>query len=100
MSGRRRGCPLCGTPDAACGTPSHNTPVDELWQEVAVVGGELNEYEVEVGGNKTTMQLNERDAKRLGVLPGGEDEAAEDESLVTSTKTRTTSNKARTTENK
>lgn len=63
------------------------------------MGGELRTYEVEINGNKTTMQLNEADAKRLGALPG-DDEAGSDESLVTSTKARATSNKARTTENK
>jgi hypothetical protein len=93
---------VCGTADAACGGPSHSTPVDELWQEVAVVGGELKTYEVEVNGNKTTMQLNERDARRMGLLgdaDGGD--TAQEESLVTSTKARTTSNKARSgTENK
>lgn len=65
------------------------------------MGGELKTYEVEVSGNKTTMQLNERDAKRLGVLDGGDTEdAQQDETLVTSSKTRTATNKARTAENK
>jgi hypothetical protein len=101
----RRRCPVCGAADAACAIHPVDTAVDDLFQEVAVVGGELKTYEVEVNGNMTTMQLNEDDAKKMGVLPGGGGEGTgdgdqQDESLVTSGKTRGTANKARTTENK
>lgn len=68
------------------------------------MGGELKEYEVEVDGNRTTMQLNEHDAKRMGLLgedPDSGEGGVQQESLVTSAKARGTSNKARTsTENK
>lgn len=97
MEQARPVCPICGIPDAACGTPTNSTPVDEM-VEVAVVGGELKTYEVEVNGNKTSMQLNEQDARRLGAL--GDAPAEQPESLVTSDKARPTGNKARSPENK
>jgi hypothetical protein len=70
--------------------------------EVAVVGGPLKEYEVELpGGRKTTMQLNEEDAKRYGVFEGGsgeqEEQASEAPAEDAATKSRTGArNKART----
>lgn len=118
-----RRCRVCGAADAACGTHSNTPPVDDGWQEVAEVdGGELKTYEVDVRGNKTTMQLNEHDAKRYGVLPGSESDDTEtagvnaegsdgadesapdageagDDALITSAKARGTSNKARTAAN-
>lgn len=89
-------------------------------------GGELKTYEVDVRGNKTTMQLNEHDAKRLGLIPDSDADNTEaaglaaadesesgteadepgpageggDDALITSAKARNTSNKSRTATNK
>ena len=69
------------------------------------MGGPLKKYEVTTpSGVKTTMKLNEDDAKRLGVLDvpdaqtGTEtpDTAAQQAETATPTKSRTTRNKART----
>jgi hypothetical protein len=67
--------------------------------EVAAVGGPLKKYEVTTPhGVKTTMKLNEDDAKRLGVFGEPESDAAEpaggDEQPAA--KKRAVSNKART----
>lgn len=94
-------CPTCGEPDAACGTASASVPVDEQ-MEVAAVGGPLQRYEVTTpSGVKTTMKLNDADAKRLGVLDEQTDSnaPAEDEQPTASTPSkaaRSTRNKART----
>jgi hypothetical protein len=90
---------MCGAAHAACGTASDSIPVDER-MEVAAVGGPLKKYDVTTPhGIKTTMKLNEDDAKRLGVLeaPAGDstDDAAE-EAEPAPAKKRAVSNKART----
>jgi hypothetical protein len=73
--------------------------------EVAAVGGPLKKYEVTTpSGVKTTMKLNEDDAKRLGVLDAPQSEtsteipdtAAQPTETGTPAKSRTTRNKART----
>lgn len=68
------------------------------------MGGPLKVYEVELpGGRKTTMQLNEEDAKRYGVAGGdsGGDQAAQEPSgEEAAAKSRTTRNKARTASDK
>jgi hypothetical protein len=70
--------------------------------EVAVVGGPLKKYEVTTpSGVKTTMKLNDDDAKRLGVTADSpaDEPAAEPESDTAAdapTKSRATRNKART----
>lgn len=92
---------MCGEPHAACGPPSESVPFDQR-MEVAVVGGPLKEYEVTLpGGRKTTMQLNEEDAKRYGVFDGGsgeeQEQAAEAPADDASVKSRTAArNKSRT----
>jgi BRCT domain type II-containing protein len=66
------------------------------------VGGPLKKYEVTTpSGVKTTMKLNEDDARRLGVLDAPEQETetqAPDQPAETETlsKARSTRNKART----
>jgi hypothetical protein len=67
--------------------------------EVAVVGGPLKKYEVTTpSGVKTTMKLNEDDARRMGVLGGDQeaDTAIAAESSEAPAKARNTRNKART----
>ncbi|MCX5522591.1 hypothetical protein OG342_06900 [Streptomyces bobili] len=73
--------------------------------EVAAVGGPLKKYEVTTpSGVKTTMKLNEDDARRLGVLDAPEvqtntetpDTPAQQAETGTPAKSRTTRNKART----
>ncbi len=96
-------CPVCGELHAACGPAADTTPVDQR-MEVAAVGGPLKKYEVTTpSGVKTTMKLNEDDAKRLGVLEyrgehGPELELSEDKAAGEgpATKARTTRNKSRT----
>jgi hypothetical protein len=64
--------------------------------EVAAVGGPLKKYEVTTAhGVKTTMKLNEDDAKRMGLLDSGkgEDEQSAEEPAA---KARASRNKART----
>ncbi len=76
--------------------------------EVAAVGGPLKKYEVTTpSGVKTTMKLNEDDAKRLGVLEyraehGPELELLEGEAPAEepAAKSRTVRNKSRTTSDK
>jgi hypothetical protein len=72
--------------------------------EVAAVGGPLKKYEVTTPhGVKTTMKLNEDDARRLGVLEAPEQDTAGEaveEPAQSPTKRRATSNKARTAANK
>jgi hypothetical protein len=93
---------MCGAAHAACGTASDSTPVDERIEEVAAVGGPLKKYEVTTpSGVKTTMKLNEDDARRLGVLDAPEQEGetqAPDQPAETETpsKSRSPRNKART----
>lgn len=95
---------MCGERHATCGTASDSVPVDTQ-MEVAVVGGPLKKYEVTTpSGVKTTMKLNEDDARRLGVLddaqvdePAGEEKQ---ESSAPAPKARSTRNKARTAANK
>lgn len=92
-------CPMCGAAHAACGTASDSTPVDERIEEVAAVGGPLKKYEVTTpSGVKTTMKLNEDDARRLGVLEQETETQAPDQLAETETpsKSRSTRNKART----
>ncbi|CAM5603779.1 hypothetical protein SVIOM74S_05807 [Streptomyces violarus] len=90
---------MCGAAHAACGTASDSTPVDER-MEVAAVGGPLKKYEVTTpSGVKTTMKLNEDDAKRLGVLDTPEQDSTEEaaeEPEQPQAKARTTRNKSRT----
>ncbi|MFF5473334.1 hypothetical protein [Streptomyces achromogenes] len=94
-------CPVCGELHAACGPAADTTPVDQR-MEVAAVGGPLKKYEVTTpSGVKTTMKLNEDDAKRLGVLDSGtqaEAEPAADDAAAEepAAKARTPRNKART----
>lgn len=70
------------------------------------MGGPLKEYEVTLpGGRKTTMQLNEEDAKRYGVFDGGsgdqpEQTTEEASSEEAAAKSRTPRNKARTASDK
>jgi hypothetical protein len=87
---------MCGAKHAACGTASDSVPVDTQ-MEVAVVGGPLKKYEVTTpSGVKTTMKLNDDDAKRLGVM--ADEPAAEPDSDAAEApaKSRATRNKART----
>lgn len=61
------------------------------------MGGPLKRYEVTTPhGVKTTMKLNETDAKRLGVLDAPEPEGAGSTAEKAPAKKRTVSNKSRT----
>jgi hypothetical protein len=73
--------------------------------EVAAVGGPLKKYEVTTpSGVKTTMKLNEDDARRLGALDAPQavtetetpDQPAQPTETETPAKARTTRNKSRT----
>lgn len=67
------------------------------------MGGPLKKYEVTTqSGVKTTMKLNEADAKRLGVLNEPDQDNAEpaEETGQATPKARATRNKARTAANK
>ncbi|WP_217235464.1 hypothetical protein [Streptomyces sp. AC555_RSS877] len=89
---------MCGAAHAACGTASDSIPVDER-MEVAAVGGPLKKYEVTTpSGVKTTMKLNDDDARRLGVLDAPEQDSTEEptEPEQAPAKKRAVSNKART----
>jgi hypothetical protein len=77
--------------------------------EVAAVGGPLTKYEVTTpSGVKTTMKLNQEDAKRLGVLDTSTreteaeapDQPAEPTETETPAKGRTVRNKSRTASDK
>lgn len=89
-------CPVCGAQHAACGAAPDTTPVDER-MEVAAVGGPLKKYEVTTpSGVKTTMKLNEDDAKRLGVLKEPTETSTEESAPEPAAKKRAVSNKSRT----
>lgn len=94
-------CPICSGEHATCGPSSESVPFDQR-MEVAAVGGPLKEYEVTLpGGRKTTMQLNEEDAKRYGVFDGDsgdqQEQAAQAPAEDASAKARPAArNKART----
>jgi hypothetical protein len=67
--------------------------------EVAAVGGPLKKYEVTTpSGVKTTMKLNDDDARRLGVLDAPEQDSPEEsaEPEQAPAKKRAVSNKSRT----
>jgi hypothetical protein len=95
---------MCGAAHAACGTASDSTPVDERIEEVAAVGGPLKKYEVTTpSGVKTTMKLNEADARRLGVVDEPEQvdtDTTAEEPQQAQPKARATRNKSRTAANK
>ncbi|MCD9196071.1 hypothetical protein [Streptomyces albireticuli] len=60
-------CP-CGAAHAACGPPSTSVPVDDNFQEVAVVGGPLKKYKIRTAsGAETVMKYNAADAARYGL---------------------------------
>ncbi|MET7429634.1 hypothetical protein ABZT16_11630 [Streptomyces flaveolus] len=67
------------------------------------MGGPLKKYEVTTpSGVKTTMKLNEADARRLGVLEEPEQDATDEATTeeTPSSKARSTRNKSRTAANK
>ena len=65
------------------------------------MGGPLKRYEVTTPhGVKTTMKLNEADARRLGVLDEPKQDSTVEERAPAPAKKRATSNKARTAANK
>jgi hypothetical protein len=65
--------------------------------EVAAVGGPLKKYEVTTpSGVKTTMKLNEDDARRLGVLDEASKTSTEESAPEPAAKRRAASNKSRT----
>jgi hypothetical protein len=87
---------MCSAAHAACGAASDTTPVDER-MEVAAVGGPLKKYEVTTpSGVKTTMKLNEDDARRLGVLDETSKTSTDDSAPEPAAKRRAASNKSRT----
>lgn len=59
-------CRICGAPHTACGGP---TTVAPSGQRLITKEGDmsLKRYESVVDGNRTTLLLNETDAKRLGL---------------------------------
>lgn len=80
----RGGCPVCGEPHAACGSPSDSVPADRL--EVAAMGGPLKKYEVTMpSGVTTVMKLNDADARRYGVLAEPASEAPSEPERVDAT---------------
>lgn len=69
----RSGCPLCSTPNVACGGHPSVNPVDihDLTSEAAVYlePPKLALYEYELNGMTTQGQLTEAHAKRLKARP-------------------------------
>lgn len=59
-------CPLCGAVNATCG--EQGTPhTGIIFGKAAPMSGTLKDYEVEVNGVKTTLRLNDADAKARGL---------------------------------
>lgn len=60
-------CPVCSTPDAACGPGAHVDPITSDRGEVRPMSGDLRVYDVKLGSTTVQMKLNEFDARRRGV---------------------------------
>lgn len=62
-------CPVCNTPDAACGPGAPADPViTSDWGEVTpMAAGPLKVYDIKLGTTTVQMKLSEADAKRKGV---------------------------------
>lgn len=61
-----RPCPVCNTSQCACGGPTTGDGIDPLRpEELTVSGHPIHEYDVNVNGYDTILNLSEDEAKRL-----------------------------------